>query len=229
VACPDTARFGAYTVIMIDRRRLLLALSCLAGPAVAQPRSPVVTVFGDSITAGLGLPAAQAMPAQLQAVLQRRGVAVTVRASGVSGDTTASALARLDFSVRPDTSVCVVALGGNDLLQSISPEETRANLDRIVKRLKARGIKVVLAGSRAPARTSGSYGRDFNAVFPQVAKANAIELAADLLAGIIDQPAMKQSDGLHPNAAGARLIAERLAPFVSRAVDGAKPRRGAAS
>ena len=203
---------------MLDRRRFLIALPFLPGAARAQSARPVVTVFGDSITAGLGLPAAQAMPAQLQAALQRLGVAAAVRASGVSGDTTQSGLARLDFSVRADTAVCVVALGGNDLLQSIPPEQTRANLDRIVKRLKARRIKVVLAGGRAPARTSGSYGRAFNGLFARVAKENAVPLAADLLAGISDQPRMKQSDGLHPNAAGARLIAERLAPVVARAL-----------
>jgi acyl-CoA thioesterase-1 len=205
---------------MIDRRLFVAALPFLAAPAWGQARRPVVTVFGDSITAGLGLPAAQALPAQLQAALQRAGVAATVRASGVSGDTTASGLARLDFSVQPDTAVCVVALGGNDLLQSIPPEATRANLDRIVKRLKARRIKVIVAGGRAPARTSGAYGRAFNAVFAEVARANAVPLSPDLLAGVIDNPAMKQSDGLHPNAAGAKLIASRLAPAVASAIRG---------
>jgi acyl-CoA thioesterase-1 len=205
---------------MLDRRLFIAALPFFATPAWAQARRPIVTVFGDSITAGLGLPAAQALPAQLQAALQRAGVAATVRGSGVSGDTTASALGRLDFSVQADTSVCVVALGGNDLLQSIPPEATRANLDRIVKRLKSRRIRVVIAGGRAPARTSGAYGRAFNAVFAEVARANAVPLAPDLLAGVIDNPAMKQSDGLHPNAAGARLIASRLAPAVANAIKG---------
>jgi acyl-CoA thioesterase-1 len=160
------------------------------------------------------------LPAQLEAALAALGAPARVRASGVSGDTTAGGLARLDFSVRPDTAVCVVALGGNDLLQGVEPSEIRANLDRIVKRLKARRIKVVLAGGRAPARTSGAYGRAFDAVFAEVARANAVPLAPDLLAGVIDNPAMKQSDGLHPNAAGAKLIAGRLAPVVARALKG---------
>jgi len=216
---------------LLNRRRFLAAIpifTTAAAPAftvaaapsfattAAPARAPVVTVLGDSITAGLGLPASQALPAQLQAALQRIGARALVRASGVSGDTSASGLARLNFSVQADTAVCVVALGGNDLLQSIPPETTQANLDRIVKQLKARRIKVVLAGGRAPLRTSGAYGRAFNAIFPAVAKANAVAYAPDILAGVIDNPAMKQADGLHPNAAGARVIATRLAPVVAR-------------
>jgi acyl-CoA thioesterase-1 len=197
---------------MPTRRLILAAIPALA----AAPRpAPVVTVLGDSITAGLGLPAAQALPAQLEAALKALGLAVRVRAAGVSGDTTAGGLARLDFSVRPDTAVCVVALGGNDLLQGVEPAVIRANLDRIVKRLKARGIGVVLAGGKAPGRGLGAYGREFDAVFAGVAGANRVALAPDLLAGIADRPEMKQADGLHPNAAGARLMARRLAPAVA--------------
>jgi acyl-CoA thioesterase-1 len=209
---------------MPTRRQVLVVLPLLvAGAASAAPAPPVVTVLGDSITAGYGLPAAAALPAQLEAALRSRGVRARVRAAGVSGDTSAGGLARLDFSVQPDTAVCVVALGANDLLQGIEPRETRANLDRIVKRLKARGIAVVLAGARAPGRALGAYGREFDQVFAAVAQANRVALAPGLLAGVIDRPAMKQADGLHPNAAGARLIAARLAPVVAKAL--AAPRR----
>jgi acyl-CoA thioesterase-1 len=199
-------------------RRAVVAALLIPPAARAAGRAPVVTVLGDSITAGYGLPAAQALPAQLEAALAALGVPARVRAAGVSGDTTAGGLARLDFSVQPDTAVCVVVLGGNDLLQGVEPAETRANLDRIVKRLKARRISVVLAGGRAPGRSLGAYGRAFDQVFPAVAATNRIALAPDLLAGISDRPEMKQADGLHPNAAGARLIARRLAPEVARAL-----------
>ena len=200
-------------------RRLLLAglTAAVATPALAGA-PPVVTVLGDSITAGLGLRAADALPAQLEAALRALKVPAMVRAAGVSGDTSAGGLARLDFSVQPDTRVCVVALGGNDLLQGVDLAQTRANLGAIIRRLKARGVVVVLAGGKAPGRTLGAYGRDFDALFPALARAQHIAFAPDLLAGVMDKPALKQADGLHPNAQGVKLIAGRLAPVVARAL-----------
>src|SRR5580658_5606262 len=116
------------------RRSLLAALAASLAPPALCAALPVVTILGDSITAGLGLPAAQALPAQLGAALARLGEPATVRGAGVSGDTSADGLARLDFSVRPDTAVCVVALGGNDILQGLAPEALRANLAAIARR-----------------------------------------------------------------------------------------------
>lgn len=188
-----------------------------AGLTAGRP-VPVVTLLGDSITAGYGLPAAAALPARLQAALSRLGVATRVRAAGVSGDTAADGLARLDFSVEPDTALCVVALGGNDLLQGIDPKVTQASLDRIVHRLKARGIAVLLAGLSAPKIIGAGYARDFDAVFPKVARAQGVPLYADLLAGVEGRPGLLQRDGVHPDAAGAAIIAARLAPIVARAL-----------
>ncbi len=207
---------------MLSRRRLLSGLAAgLALPALGRAASappPVVTLLGDSITAGLGLRAAEALPAQLQTALQALGAPARVRGSGVSGDTSAGGLSRVDFSVQPDTAVCVVELGANDLLDGIDPAETRANLVKLVRRLKARGIPVVLAGGRAPGSTLGAYGRAFDQVYPAVARAEHVPLAPDLLAGVIDHPALKQADGLHPNAAGVKIIARRLAPVVAAAL-----------
>lgn len=201
---------------MVTRRHLLLLPPLLAAaPALAQPRR-VVTILGDSITAGLGLPAAQALPAQLQAELSRRGGPVLVRGAGVSGDTTAGGLARVDFSIQADTDICVVALGGNDLLQGLDPKTTRANLDRIVARLQARKIGVVLAGLQPPPAIGRSYARDFSSLFTSVAQTRRVPLYPDLLAGV--GPSLRQRDGLHPNAQGARVIAARLAPLVARAL-----------
>src|SRR5260221_7322818 len=118
------------------RAAVALALAVGATPAFAVPGRRVVTILGDSITAGLGLPAAAALPAQLEAALARAGVAARVRGAGVSGDTSAAGLARVDFSVQADTAVCVVALGGNDLLQGLDPKAIGANLTAIVRRLK---------------------------------------------------------------------------------------------
>ena len=175
-----------------------------------------MTVLGDSITAGLGLPAAQALPARLEDELNRLGAATRVRGAGVSGDTTAGGLARVDFSVQPDTALCVVALGGNDLLQGLDPRAMRANLERIIGRLEARHIRVVLAGLQPPLALGPSYAREFAAVFPALARAHRAPLYPDLMAGI--GPALRQRDGLHPNAEGAALIARRLAPIVARAL-----------
>ena len=198
-------------------RRSLLAggLAALAGPASAG-RPKIVTMLGDSITAGLGLPQTQALPARLQGALAALGLAVVVRGAGVSGDTSAAGRARADFSVQPDTDVCVVALGGNDLLQGLEPRETRTNLLAIIRRLKARRIGVVLAGLTVPPAVGASYARDFDAVFPGLAHSEHVALYPNLLAGLT--PAQVQADGLHPNAAGVGIIARALAPVVARAL-----------
>ncbi|MGI9168656.1 MAG: GDSL-type esterase/lipase family protein, partial [Caulobacteraceae bacterium] len=119
-----------------------------------------------------------------------------------------------------DTAVCVVALGGNALLQGLDPGATRANLARIVARLKARRIGVVLAGIAAPAAIGSGYVNDFNQVFRAVARTGGVILYPDLLAGVERRPALNQRDGLHPNAAGVEIIAARLAPAVARALRG---------
>jgi acyl-CoA thioesterase-1 len=197
------------------RRSLVAGLAALAAaPGLAAPRRQVVTILGDSITAGLGLPAAAALPAQLQAALARLKAPAVVRGAGVSGDTTADGLARLDFSVQPDTALCIVALGGNDLLQGLDPKTTRANLSAIVRRLKARRTLVVLAGLTAPRAVGAGYARDFDAVFPAVARADRVPLYPDLMAGV--GPGLRQHDGVHPSAAGVKVIAGRLAPLVAR-------------
>ena len=200
-------------------RRLLLAagLALPAGQALAA-RQKVVTVLGDSITAGYGLPARDALPVQLQAALTRLGAGAVVRGAGVSGDTTAGGAARVDFSVQPDTSLCVVALGGNDLLRGLDTAQTRANLDRILRRLKQRKIPVVLAGIEAPPELGVNYARDFNAIFPALARTHGLALYPNLLKGVARNLALNQRDGIHPTAAGVLIIARGLAPVVARAL-----------
>lgn len=199
-------------------RRLFLASLGLLTQVAAAPKSPVVTVLGDSITAGLGLPARDAMPAQLQAGLSRMGVPALVRAAGVSGDTSGGGLARVGFSVAGDTRVCVVALGGNDLLQGIEPAQTKANLRGILQKLKARGIGVVLVGVGAPPTIGASYAREFNAIYSSLAREFSVPLYANILAGVGGAPGLMQRDGIHPNAAGARRIGDALAPIVAKAL-----------
>jgi acyl-CoA thioesterase-1 len=186
--------------------------------AGAAERLPIVTVLGDSITAGLGLPARDALPAQLQVALERLGVKAAVRGAGVSGDTTGGGLARVDFSVAPDTTVCVVALGGNDLLQGADPKSTKANLRRIIEKLKARKIRVVLAGVRAPPLIGASYAREFTNLYPDLAREMGVIYQPDFITGVVGVARLMQRDGIHPNAAGAKIVAERLAPTVATAL-----------
>ena len=178
---------------------------------------PIVTVLGDSITAGLGLASAQALPAQLESARDGLGLQVRVRADGVSGDTTAGGLARVDFSVQDDTDVCVVALGGNDLLQGVDPARVRANLDGIIRKLKARGMAVVLAGMRGPPQF-GAYTQAYDAVFTSLAEEHGTYFYPFLLGGVALVERYNQADGIHPNAEGARIIARGLAPVVAAAV-----------
>jgi acyl-CoA thioesterase-1 len=206
-----------------SRRRILLGLGLLTQIAAA-PKPPskpqIVTVLGDSITAGLGLPARDAMPAQLQAALGKLGVSAVVRAAGVSGDTSGGGLARVGFSVAADTRVCVVALGGNDLLQGVEPAQTKANLRGVLQKLKSRGIGAVLVGVGAPPSIGASYAREFNALYPALAREFGVPLYANILAGVGGNAALIQRDGIHPNAVGARRIGEALAPIVAKALKG---------
>lgn len=205
--------------MLLQTRRTFLAGALSAAPAAAFAQgTPVVTLLGDSITAGFGLPASAALPAQLQAELRRLGSRAVIRGAGVSGDTTAGGLARVDFSVQRDTSLCLVALGGNDLLQGLDPRRTRANLEKILARLKARKIRVVLAGLQPPPVIGRAYAQEFAAIFPALAKAQGVALYPNLLAGVAQNPALNQRDGFHPNAKGVAVIAKGLAPVLIKAL-----------
>jgi acyl-CoA thioesterase-1 len=198
-------------------RRTLVASGLAALPARAfAARGKVVTILGDSITAGLGLPADLALPIQLHLALEKMGVPNVVRGAGVSGDTSGDGAARMDFSIQPDTQVVVVALGGNDLLQGVDTKVTQANLDRILTRLKARHMGVVLTGLHAPPEIGANYARDFNAIFPSLARTHRVALYPDLLAGVSRNGALNQGDAIHPNAQGAKIIAAGLAKVVAR-------------
>ena len=199
--------------------RIAALVAFLGAFAPAHASEPIrILAFGDSITAGYGLPSAASLPVQLQAELKRLGQDVTVRNAGVSGDTTAGGLRRVDFSVRGDTAVCVVALGGNDLLTGQEPRLVRANLRKIIARLQAGGMTVVLAGMRAPDQLGGAYAGEFNAVFRELARTPGVVSYPNLLDGVATIRSLNQRDGIHPNAAGVKVIARRLAPVVARAL-----------
>lgn len=174
-------------------------------------------MLGDSITAGFGLPAVDALPAQLEAALKARGLSVRVRAAGVSGDTTAGGLARVDFSVQDDTDLCIVALGGNDMLQGQEPATVKSNLQAIIDRLKARRIPVLLVGMKAPPQY-GTYAAEFDKVFTDLADQDSVAAYPFLLEGVALDDRYNQSDGIHPNAKGVKIMAAGLAKVVEKAL-----------
>ena len=198
-----------------------LVLAATAGAAAAAER--VIVALGDSLTAGLGVAPDEAWPALLGARLRREGYPYRVVNAGVSGDTSAGGLARLDWVLRNDPEVVIVALGANDGLRGQPVRALRANLTAIVERLQKRGVKVLLAGMRLPPNYGAAFTDDFAAVYADVARRTGVPLVPFLLDKVAAAPGLNQADGIHPNAAGHRVIADRLWPHLRRLV-GALPK-----
>jgi acyl-CoA thioesterase-1 len=187
--------------------------------AVAEPVT--IVALGDSLTQGYGLPAEDGFVPQLQAWLKANGTDATVINAGVSGDTTAGGLARTDWSLTPDTSALVVALGGNDLLRGIQPEVSRANIKGILEKAHTRGLPVLLVPMSAPGNYGADYKKAFDAIYPDLAKQYDALLAGNFLAPILSaveagtpMDDLVQPDGLHPNAKGVALVVAALGPNV---------------
>lgn len=192
----------------------LLALALLWGakPASAEPIRLVA--FGDSLTAGLGLPANQAFPAKLEAALKARGHDVVIENAGVSGDTASAGLARLDWSIPDGTQGVILELGANDALRGIDPAVTGKALDDMLARLKARGIPVLLVGMLAPPNMGADYKQRFDAIYPGLAKKYAVPLYPFFLDGVAADTSLNQADGIHPLAEGVDIIVSRMMPAV---------------
>ena len=219
---------GAYGVRVRLVNAALATLLLLALPispvAAAQAAPQRLLLLGDSLTAGFGLPRDQAFPARLQAWLDGHGARITVIDAGVSGDTSAGGLARLDWALGTDPPrFALVEFGGNDGLRGLDPNELYANLDGMLTRLKAHDVKVLLAGIYAPRNLGRDYAREFDAVYPRLAKRHGLALYPFFLEGVAGDPALNQSDGVHPNAAGVDAIVERIGPSVLKLVNGAPP------
>lgn len=194
----------------------------IAWPTVstAQPGNDrVIVMLGDSLTAGLGLPAGEDLPSRLEQRLRDSGMKVRIVNAGVSGDTSAGGLARLDWALADKPDMVIVALGGNDGLRAISPAETRRNIAAIIERLRARHIAVLLAGMKAPRNLGADYAREFDAVFPELARKYDIAFYPFLLEGVALQPGLNQPDGLHPNRKGVAVIAEKLTPVIKQVLE----------
>ncbi|HML13388.1 MAG TPA: arylesterase [Xanthobacteraceae bacterium] len=185
--------------------------------AVAQPgagRAVKIVALGDSLTAGLGLPADATFPVRLQRALGQKNIGAEVVNAGVSGDTTADGLARLDWSVPDDTGAVILELGANDALRGLDPGQTRGNLDAILRRLTARKLPVLLAGMRAPPNMGADYAKAFDAIYPALAAAYPVVFYPFFLDGVAGERGLNQGDGLHPTAAGVDVIVVKILPKV---------------
>ena len=180
-------------------------------PPVPSPHAhgsrPRVVVLGDSLTAGLGLRTDEAFPMVLQEDLRNGRLDYDVVNAGVSGDTSAGGLSRLDWALDGDVRVLVVALGGNDALRGLPPSELKQNLARIIEAAQARGVTVVLAGMEAPPNYGRDYALAFHQVFPALARQYHVAFVPFLLEGVAGDARLNQRDGIHPTAQGARIVA----------------------
>jgi acyl-CoA thioesterase-1 len=204
---------------------LIFAFGLTVAHAADTGEKPLrIVAFGDSITAGYGLQPEDSLPVKLEAALKAKGYRVAVTNAGVSGDTTAGGLARLDWTLAEKPALVIVALGGNDGLRGLDPNKTRANLDALLAKLKARGVVVVLAGMLAPRNLGPEYAKVFDPIYADLAKKYDATLYPFLLEGVAVERALNQPDGIHPNPKGVAVIVERMAPVVAKAIDGLAPK-----
>lgn len=209
-------------------RLALAALVLAAGASAASARPLKLVAFGDSLTAGLGLPQAEAFPAKLQAALKAQGRDVEVVNAGVSGDTSADGLARLDWTLGDGADAVILELGANDMLRGLDPKLTEANLGKMLEALKAKHIPVLLAGMRAPPSMGQDYDERFAAIYPALAKRWNVPLYPFFLDGLIGDRKLHLADQMHPTGAGVDVIVAKILPDVDKLLDGVEAARHAA-
>lgn len=177
-----------------------------------------IVVLGDSITAGYGLDPTKAYPAVLQAKIDEAGLPYTVANAGVSGDTTAGGLRRIDWALGPGADVLIVALGGNDGLRGVTPKQTESNLAAIIQKARAKSpkIDIIVAGMEMPGNMGQAYVEEFRAVFPRIANAQNVALVPFLLAGVGGITELNQADLIHPTAEGQKRVADNVWPALQK-------------
>ncbi len=199
-------------------RNCTMSFILMAGMAAAEPVT--IVALGDSLTAGLGLPADQGLVPQLQGWLDAQGAGAVVINAGVSGDTTAGGASRLGWALTADADALIVNLGGNDMLRGLDPAEARANLDMILREASAKGLPVLLVGLRAPGNYGAAYKTAFDAIFPDLAATYDTGLVQNFFAPLVDaetlrlNAALMQADGIHPNQDGVALLVQSIGPAV---------------
>jgi acyl-CoA thioesterase-1 len=205
-----------------------LALAAmLVAPAYAADRPVRIVVLGDSLSAGFGLAAQDALPAKLERALKAKGHNVTIENAGVSGDTAAGGLARLDWSVADGTDAVILELGANDALRGADPKQTRTSLEAIIRKLKERRIAVLLAGMLAPRNLGPDYVNAFDSIYPELAAEHGLILYPFILDGVAGDRALNQGDGIHPTAAGVDIMVKGLLPKAEELLARVKAGKGA--
>lgn len=205
-----------------SRRRLIAAAGAAAtlvpglgrSDAAAAAGRPVLLALGDSLIAGYGLAEADGFTAQLGRALAAAGTPAVIQNAGVSGDTSAGGLARIDWAIADRPTHALVCLGANDGLRGIDPADTERNLAAILDRLKAARIPVLFAGMLAPRNMGRDFVAQFDAIGPRLAKARGVRFYPFFLDGVATEPALNQPDGIHPNARGIGIIVARILPSV---------------
>jgi acyl-CoA thioesterase-1 len=207
---------------MMPRARIwfLSMVLILSGAGQALPQNGPVKILalGSSLTQGYGLPPGTEFPVQLQAALKKKGIDATVINAGVSGDTSAGGLARLDWSLADHPQAAIIELGSNDMLRGTPPDETEKNLSAILEKLKAAHVKVLLTGMHAQRNLGAEYVKDFDAIYPRLAKKYDVLFYPFFLDGVALNPKLNQADGMHPNPQGVKVIVSRILPLVVKLV-----------
>ncbi len=184
-------------------------------------------MLGDSLVAGYGLDTQAAFPARLETALKARGYRVEVLNAGISGDTSAGGLARLDWTLAEQPELMIVELGANDALRGLSPLQTERNLNLILSRLQQRGVQALLAGMKAPRNLGENYYTKFDQIYPELARRHQVPLYPFFLAGVAGDPDLNQADGIHPTAAGVDVIVRGILPVMEKTLKGMKQQRAA--
>ena len=206
------AAFNSLLVLLLPLAPLN-AQTASAGPAIK------LVVLGDSLAAGLGLNPEQSFPSRLETSLKSQGRNVAIVNQGVSGDTTAGGLDRVDWLLADKPDIVLIELGANDALRGLDPALAERNLSAIIEKLKGAGVTVWLAGMMAPRNFGPEYVAAFDGLYRRLADKYQVPLYAFILDGVAQDPALNQADGLHPNVRGAQIIADRLLPFVIKNLD----------
>jgi acyl-CoA thioesterase-1 len=195
----------------------LLAQSYVTQSHAAEPVR--ILAFGDSLTAGYGLAETDTLTTRLSDALTKMGRPALVINGGVSGDTSADGLSRIDWALADKPRIMILALGANDMLRGLDPSTTRANLEGIIKKAEAAGVETILAGMLAPPNLGPDYKARFDAIYPELAKAHNLLYMPFLLQDVAQKSDLNQADGLHPNGNGVAVIVRNLLPYVTQAMD----------
>jgi acyl-CoA thioesterase I len=213
----------AYKALLPGAARLVAILALVLTAALprsvaAQAKPLTLLAFGDSLVAGFGLGSRDGFTVKLEAALKAKGIDARVVNAGLSGDTSAGGVARLDWALEPKPDFAIVELGANDGLRGLDPAQTRANLDAILTKLKAKGVPVLFAGMYAPPNMGPDYAKPFNALYPELAEKHNVLFYPFFLDGVAANAALNQPDGIHPNAKGVDIIVERILPHVLKLI-----------